>query len=157
MDAATDEERRRAGQQAANRTLLKRLSVVAVARFGFGYLMVPLYAKFCEVTGLRNIGRPDQVFSRAQLVARRFNAAGIECELVASEAAVGGGAFPTARLESAALVINGKASELEQRLRRSTPAIVGRIVDKRLLLDMRSITAEQDQAFAAAVINALAE
>ncbi len=29
-----------------------RLSGFAVAMFGFGYLMVPLYDKFCEVTGL---------------------------------------------------------------------------------------------------------
>jgi cytochrome c oxidase assembly protein subunit 11 len=48
-----------ASQQAANRSLLKRLSVVVVAMFGFGYLMVPFYEKFCEVTGIRNIGRAD--------------------------------------------------------------------------------------------------
>ena len=29
--------------------------------FGFGYLMVPFYEKFCEVTGIRNIGRADEV------------------------------------------------------------------------------------------------
>jgi cytochrome c oxidase assembly protein subunit 11 len=50
-----------ASQHAANRTLLKRLSLVAVAMFGFGYLMVPFYEKFCEVTGIRNIGRADEV------------------------------------------------------------------------------------------------
>ncbi len=50
-----------ASQQAANRTLLKRLCVVVVEMFGFGYLMVPFYEKFCEVTGIRNIGRADAV------------------------------------------------------------------------------------------------
>ena len=49
-----------ASQQAANRTLLRRLSVVVVAMFGFGYLMVPFYEKICEVTGIRNIGRADE-------------------------------------------------------------------------------------------------
>ena len=49
----------RADQQVANRALLKRLSVVVVAMFGFGYLMVPFYEKICEVTGIRNIGRAD--------------------------------------------------------------------------------------------------
>ncbi len=29
-----------------------RLSLFAVAMFGFGYLLVPLYDKFCEVTGI---------------------------------------------------------------------------------------------------------
>jgi cytochrome c oxidase assembly protein subunit 11 len=47
-------------QRSANRTLLARLCVVVVAMFGFGYLMVPLYEKFCEVTGIRNIGRADE-------------------------------------------------------------------------------------------------
>jgi cytochrome c oxidase assembly protein subunit 11 len=28
------------------------LAVVAVAMFGFGYLLVPLYDKFCEITGI---------------------------------------------------------------------------------------------------------
>ena len=47
--------------RAANRTLFKRLIVVPIAMFGFGYLMVPLYEKFCEVTGIRNIGRADKI------------------------------------------------------------------------------------------------
>ena len=60
MSSPEDENRRKAGQRAANRTLLARLSVVVVAMFGFGYLMVPFYEKFCEVTGIRNIGRADE-------------------------------------------------------------------------------------------------
>jgi L-seryl-tRNA(Ser) seleniumtransferase len=99
----------------------------------------------------------DSIASRAQVVATQLRTAGIACDVVASEAAVGGGAFPTARLESAAVAITGKAAEIEQKLRRSTPAVVGRIVENRLLLDMRSITADQDQALAAATIKALAE
>ena len=48
-------------QRIANRSTFRRLGVVAVAMFGFGYLMVPFYEKFCEVTGIRNIGRADAV------------------------------------------------------------------------------------------------
>jgi L-seryl-tRNA(Ser) seleniumtransferase len=99
----------------------------------------------------------DTIAARAQVVAAQLRMAGVDCEVVDSEAAVGGGAFPTARLDSAAVAIAGKATELEQKLRRSTPAVVGRIVDNRLLLDMRSLTADQDQAFATAAIKALVE
>jgi cytochrome c oxidase assembly protein subunit 11 len=60
MPSPDDPDRRKASQQAANRVLLRRLSVVVVAMFGFGYLMVPFYEKFCEVTGIRNIGRADE-------------------------------------------------------------------------------------------------
>ena len=38
-------------QQGINKTAFK-LGVLAVAMFGFGYLLVPLYNVFCELTGL---------------------------------------------------------------------------------------------------------
>ena len=44
-----------------NRTLLAKLGVIVVAMFGFGYALVPFYEKICEVTGLRDIDRPDTV------------------------------------------------------------------------------------------------
>jgi cytochrome c oxidase assembly protein subunit 11 len=48
-------------QRAANRALLKRLGLVVVAMFGFGFALVPFYEKICEVTGIRNIGEADVV------------------------------------------------------------------------------------------------
>jgi cytochrome c oxidase assembly protein subunit 11 len=47
--------------QRDNRALLLKLFVIAIAMFGFGYALVPFYEKICEVTGLRNIDRADQV------------------------------------------------------------------------------------------------
>lgn len=44
-----------------NRALLIRLVVVAIGMFGFGFALVPLYEKFCEVTGIRNVGHADKV------------------------------------------------------------------------------------------------
>jgi cytochrome c oxidase assembly protein subunit 11 len=35
--------------------------VVAIGMFGFGFALVPLYEKFCEVTGIRNVGHADKV------------------------------------------------------------------------------------------------
>jgi L-seryl-tRNA(Ser) seleniumtransferase len=97
----------------------------------------------------------DDVATRATFVAKILREAGVHCEVVACEAAIGGGAFPSARLPSAAVAVVGKATDLERRLRMATPAIVGRIVDDRLLLDLRSMTADQDEAFAAAATRAL--
>jgi cytochrome c oxidase assembly protein subunit 11 len=54
--AAMSEDLRR-----SNRTLLVKLGVVAIAMFGFGFALVPFYEKICEVTGLRNIARADEV------------------------------------------------------------------------------------------------
>ena len=36
----------------SNRRTAAKLAVVVVAMFGFGYALVPLYAVFCEITGL---------------------------------------------------------------------------------------------------------
>ena len=36
----------------ANRRVVKRLAVVVLAMFGFGFALVPLYDVFCQVTGL---------------------------------------------------------------------------------------------------------
>ncbi|TCS73400.1 cytochrome c oxidase assembly protein subunit 11 [Sulfuritortus calidifontis] len=36
----------------ANRVLLRRLSLIALAMFGFGFALVPLYDVLCDITGL---------------------------------------------------------------------------------------------------------
>mgnify|MGYP001547396983 FL=1 len=38
-------------QQRENRSLVGRLLILAVAMFGFGFALVPLYDVFCEITG----------------------------------------------------------------------------------------------------------
>jgi cytochrome c oxidase assembly protein subunit 11 len=45
----------------SNRTLLLKLGVIVVAMFGFGYLLVPFYERICQVTGLRELTRADEV------------------------------------------------------------------------------------------------
>lgn len=39
-------------EQQHNGRSFARMAVIAVAMFGFGYLLVPLYDVFCEITGL---------------------------------------------------------------------------------------------------------
>lgn len=56
-DQRLDEQRR------ANRTMLKKLGVIVVGMFGFGYALVPLYDKICEATGLRNIAQADEAIN----------------------------------------------------------------------------------------------
>ena len=38
-------------QQQENRGLVGRLAILAIAMFGFGFALVPLYYVFCEITG----------------------------------------------------------------------------------------------------------
>ena len=47
-----------------HRSLLRRLLVLAAAMFGFGFLLVPLYDVFCEITGFG--GRTNTTAVRAE-------------------------------------------------------------------------------------------
>jgi L-seryl-tRNA(Ser) seleniumtransferase len=95
------------------------------------------------------------VADRARHACAELRARGLECDVVASEASVGGGAFPTARIASSALALGGDAMEMERALRAAPVPIVGRIASDRLVLDMRSVPAAHDAAFVDAVATAL--
>jgi cytochrome c oxidase assembly protein subunit 11 len=41
---------------ANNRRLALQLAAVAVAMFGFGYLLVPMYSLFCQIAGIKGSG-----------------------------------------------------------------------------------------------------
>jgi cytochrome c oxidase assembly protein subunit 11 len=45
----------------ANYALLRKLLVVVVVMFGFGFALVPFYKKICEVTGINNILQADKI------------------------------------------------------------------------------------------------
>jgi L-seryl-tRNA(Ser) seleniumtransferase len=79
--------------------------------------------------------------------ARRL-AEGCDGEVVASTAKVGGGALPLLELPGPAVAID---VALAQPLRAGDPPLVGRIVDGRLLLDVRTLTDEEADQAAAAV------
>ena len=48
-------------QQQENRGLVGRLLILAVAMFGFGFALVPLYDVFCEITGFGGRTNPEAV------------------------------------------------------------------------------------------------
>jgi len=76
-------------------------------------------------------------------------------EVVDSEASVGGGAFPTARIPSVALAISGRADAIEQRLRAGDPALICRVADGRVLIDVRTILPSEDTQVVTALRAAL--
>jgi L-seryl-tRNA(Ser) seleniumtransferase len=98
----------------------------------------------------------DDVRQRAGRVASRLTIAGRSATVEASEATVGGGAFPTARIPSYSIVLAGDAVAIEAQLRTATQPIVARVADDRVWLDVRSIPPDQDEAFALALEQALA-
>ena len=55
----------------SNLLTLRKLLVVAVAMFGFGFALVPFYQKICEVTGVNSVIKAD-VVTNTQVDAARF-------------------------------------------------------------------------------------
>jgi L-seryl-tRNA(Ser) seleniumtransferase len=75
--------------------------------------------------------------------------------IVDSEATVGGGAFPTARIPSIAIAISGDVRATETRLRAGELPVVGRIAADRVLIDVRTVLPEDDSRLAVAITAAL--
>ena len=44
-----------------NLLTMRKLFVVSVAMFGFGFALIPFYQKICEVTGINRLIKPDEV------------------------------------------------------------------------------------------------
>ncbi|MBM4435591.1 MAG: L-seryl-tRNA(Sec) selenium transferase, partial [Chloroflexi bacterium] len=63
-----------------------------------------------------------------------------------------GGSLPEETQPSRAVALEGHATRLAERLRRGTPPVIGRVVDERLALDLRSVLAEDDELLARTVI-----
>jgi cytochrome c oxidase assembly protein subunit 11 len=51
----------------ANRRLLRKLLVVAVGMFAFGFALVPFYEQICEIAGIRNVLQPDRLPANTQV------------------------------------------------------------------------------------------
>jgi L-seryl-tRNA(Ser) seleniumtransferase len=97
----------------------------------------------------------ESIRARATLLATRLASSGVDADVVPTEATVGGGAFPTARIPSFAVAVPGVAADIERMLRHQPVPVIGRIADGRLLLDLRSIPAEQDTRFEQAMLRAV--
>jgi L-seryl-tRNA(Ser) seleniumtransferase len=85
--------------------------------------------------------------ARAEPLAERLAAVG--AEVVDSVAAVGGGGAPGHEIPSVALAL---PAELARPLRGGDPPVVGRTVRGRLLLDLRTVPPDRDDALVAAVL-----
>ena len=48
-------------QAQSNLLTMRKLSIVAVAMFGFGFALIPFYKQICEVTGVNNVLKADLV------------------------------------------------------------------------------------------------
>ena len=85
---------------------------------------------------------PETLRARAQDLAERLTAAGVDCRCVPGHGQVGGGSVPTRLLPTFCVAVcDGRlsAAALDERLRARETPVVGRIAHDRLLLDVRTL------------------
>lgn len=99
----------------------------------------------------------EQLRSRAYEIVSSVTALSkVEVQLTDGPATIGGGAAPGTTIHSCLLHISLSgltATELEKRLRESNPPVIGRIDHERLLLDLRTVSPDQDQALTRVLVN----
>jgi L-seryl-tRNA(Ser) seleniumtransferase len=96
----------------------------------------------------------QEIGIRAEAVCKIARSSRLSIEIVNAESVIGGGAAPSAVIPTQLLAITCEgvsADELCSRLRTSDPPVIARVEDGRVLLDLRTVFANQD----AAVANAL--
>jgi L-seryl-tRNA(Ser) seleniumtransferase len=109
-----------------------------------------------EIPTLRMLAAaPAELERRARGVASALADGGVACEVVAAEGAVGGGTFPGVTLPSHAVALAAPdPSSLAAALRAGDPPVVARIVDDRLLLDVRTVLPGEEGALVESVLEA---
>lgn len=129
-------------------TIAALVATVAAYRDGTALETLPVW---------RLIGAtPAALARRARAIAARLDAAGIDAKVVETESTVGGGSLPEETQPSRGIALAAtSAARAVAALRNADPPIIARIVDDRVVLDLRSVLPEQDDRLTQAVIAAL--
>ena len=98
----------------------------------------------------------EQISKRAEQLMRKLHIGmpQLNIEVVKTQSVIGGGSAPGATLPSRALAISSSdlsANEIARRLRSSETPIIARVEEGRVLLDLRTVKPEQDEAVLRAV------
>jgi L-seryl-tRNA(Ser) seleniumtransferase len=93
------------------------------------------------------------LMGRARRSGRRLRAAGVPARGCATRAVLGGGTTPQETIASYGLVIGGGQS-LVDGLRKGSPPVVARIEDDEVVLDLRTVPADQDRELETALSRA---
>ena len=96
----------------------------------------------------------EEIGKRAESLAAQVQSSTLNIEVTDGESVIGGGAAPSSLLPTRLLALSCSglsADELAARLRASGPAIIARVEQGRVLLDLRTVFADQDPLIAAAL------
>jgi L-seryl-tRNA(Ser) seleniumtransferase len=98
---------------------------------------------------------PAAIRARADAVATALGGPPI-AEGIPVESTVGGGSLPGDTLPSFAVAVRSRsAARLLAALRRGEPAVIGRIAENRVILDLRTVDSRDDERLTATIETAL--
>ena len=124
-------------------TLAALAATLGLYRAGLATAEIPVWRMI--------VAAPDELLRRAQRLIDATGS-GTVVELVAT---VGGGSLPGETLASVGIALPGPAVALLARLRSGTPAVIGRVEDGRVVLDLRTVDPTADAVFAEAIRRAV--
>jgi L-seryl-tRNA(Ser) seleniumtransferase len=97
----------------------------------------------------------EEMGTRSESLAAQVRSTKLMADVIDGESVIGGGAVPRAVLPTRLVALNCAdltADELAARLRKCDPPIIARVEEGRVLLDLRTVFAEQDRLIAASLI-----
>jgi L-seryl-tRNA(Ser) seleniumtransferase len=96
----------------------------------------------------------EEIGKRAEALAAQVRSLTLNIEVTDGESVIGGGAAPSSVLPTRLLAVTCdgmSADELAARLRASDPPIIARVEQGRVLLDLRTVFADQDETLKTAL------
>jgi L-seryl-tRNA(Ser) seleniumtransferase len=96
----------------------------------------------------------EEIGRRAETLASQIHSPKLKIEVTDGESVIGGGAAPSSVLPTRLLCLTFEglsADQLSTRLRASDPPIIARVEQGRVLLDLRTVFADQDSTIATAL------
>jgi L-seryl-tRNA(Ser) seleniumtransferase len=132
-------------------TLAALAATLGLYRAGRAATEIPVWRMIAAT--LEDLGRRADALVASMPAGARSRVSATEMD-----SAIGGGSLPGETLESVGLVVTGRGADaLARQLRTGDPAVIGRIQDGALLLDLRTIDPADDAALGDALIRALGD
>lgn len=97
-----------------------------------------------------------EIETRAKILVNKLANTQVTANIVDGESAVGGGSGPNVHPPTALITIKHEqlsADEVERQLRLATPPVIARIADDLVLIDLRTVDPDEEDALLAALLN----
>jgi L-seryl-tRNA(Ser) seleniumtransferase len=115
-----------------------------------------VFERWDEIPAMRMIRvTAGEIRARAERLQIQLRDTGIGIDIVGGQSVAGGGSTPEQSLPTWLLAISCNAPKLERKLRANDPPVIARIENDRLVLDLRTVFAEEEELLSRALRAAL--